>query len=83
MTLDIKILGPGCPKCKTLEKLTNEVVSENQFDALVSKVEDIMEIMNYNVLSTPALVINKQVVIKGMLPSKEEIKKQIERFSHG
>jgi small redox-active disulfide protein 2 len=83
MTLDIKILGPGCPKCKTLEKLTNEVVSENQFDALVSKVEDIMEIMTYNVLSTPALVINKQVVIKGMLPSKEEIKKQIERFSHG
>jgi small redox-active disulfide protein 2 len=83
MTLDIKILGPGCPKCKTLEKLTNEVVSENHFDALVSKVEDIMEIMTYNVLSTPALVINKQVVIKGMLPSKEEIKKQIERFSHG
>jgi small redox-active disulfide protein 2 len=83
MTLDIKILGPGCPKCKTLERLTNEVVEENQINALVSKVDDIMEIMSYNVLSTPALVINKQVVIKGMLPSKEEIKKQIERFSHG
>ncbi len=83
MTLDIKILGPGCPKCKTLEKLTNEVVNENKINAVVSKVEDIMEIMTYNVLSTPALVINKQVVIKGILPSKDEIKKQIERFSHG
>jgi small redox-active disulfide protein 2 len=83
MKLDIKILGPGCPKCKTLEKVTNEVVAENNFDATVSKVEDIMEIMTYNVLSTPALVINKQVVIKGMVPSKEEIKKQIEKFANG
>jgi len=83
MALDIKILGPGCPKCKTLEKLTNEVVTENHFDAMVSKVEDIMEIMSYNVLSTPAMVINKQVVIKGVLPSKEEIKKQIEKFANG
>lgn len=82
MTLDIKILGPGCPKCKTLEKMTNEVVAENKFDAMVSKVDDIMEIMTYNVLSTPALVINKQVVIKGMVPSKEEIKKQIEKFAN-
>jgi len=83
MTLDIKILGPGCPKCKTLEKLTKEVVAENNFDATVSKVEDIMEIMTYNVLSTPSMVINKQVVIKGMLPSKDEIKKQIEKFANG
>ena len=83
MKLDIKILGPGCPKCKTLEKLTNEVVAENNFDATVSKVDDIMEIMTYNVLSTPAMVINKQVVIKGMVPSKYEIKKQIEKFANG
>jgi len=83
MKLDIKILGPGCPKCKTLEKVTNEVVAENNFDATVSKVEDIMEIMTYNVLSTPAMVINKQVVIKGMVPSKDEIKKQIEKFANG
>lgn len=83
MKLDIKILGPGCPKCKTFEKLTNEVVAENKYDATVSKVEDIMEIMTYNVLSTPAMVINKQVVIKGMVPSKDEIKKQIEKFGNG
>ncbi|MBW6497682.1 MAG: TM0996/MTH895 family glutaredoxin-like protein [Bacteroidales bacterium] len=83
MALDIKILGPGCPKCKTLEKLTNEVVAENNYDATVTKVEDIMEIMTYNVLSTPALVINKQVMIKGTIPSKDEIKKQIEKFGNG
>lgn len=83
MKLDIKILGPGCPKCKTLEKLTNEVVAENNYEATVSKVDDIMEIMTYNVLSTPAMVINKQVVIKGMVPSKDEIKKQIEKFANG
>ena len=75
---NIKILGPGCPKCKTLEKLTNEVVNENAFDAEVSKVEDIVQIMKYNIFSTPALVINEKVVIKGIIPSKDEIKKQIE-----
>ncbi|MDX9941910.1 MAG: thioredoxin family protein [Bacteroidales bacterium] len=83
MTLDIKVLGTGCPKCKTLENLTREVVQENNFDAIVGKVEDIMEIMTYKVLSTPALVINNQVVVKGMVPSKEEIKKQIEKALHG
>lgn len=83
MTLDIKVLGTGCPKCKNLETLTREVVHENQFDATVSKVEDIMEIMTYRVLSTPALVINNQIVVKGVLPSKEEIKKLIERALHG
>ena len=83
MTLHIKVLGTGCPKCKTLETLTREVVQENQYDATVGKVEDIMEIMTYKVLSTPALVINNRVVVKGMLPSKEEIKKFIERELHG
>ncbi len=83
MTLDIKVLGTGCPKCKNLETLTREVVAENQYDSTVTKVEDIMEIMTYRVLSTPALVINKQVVVKGMVPSKEEIKKLIEKALHG
>lgn len=77
--MEIKILGPGCPKCKTLEKATREVVAENNFNATVTKVDDIMQIMSYNVIATPALVINEKVVIKGMVPSKEEIKKQIEK----
>ena len=72
--MDIKILGTGCPKCKQLEKLTREVVEQNHIDANVSKVEDIMEIMKYGVMATPALVVNNKVVLKGRLPSANEIK---------
>ncbi len=81
--MTIKILGTGCPKCKSLEKLTNEVVNENNFKAEISKVEDIIEIMKYGVLSTPGLVINEKVAISGRLPSKDEIKKQIEKHQNG
>ena len=73
--MEIKILGTGCTKCKTLEKITREVVVETGIEANVSKVEDIMQIMNYGVVSTPALVINEKVVIKGRVPSANEIKK--------
>ncbi|NCC99069.1 MAG: thioredoxin family protein [Bacteroidia bacterium] len=81
--MDIKILGTGCPKCKTLEKMVNEVVSENMFDARISKVEDIVQIMNYGVMGTPALVINEKVAISGRVPSKDEIKKIIEKHING
>ncbi|MBI9038544.1 MAG: TM0996/MTH895 family glutaredoxin-like protein [Bacteroidales bacterium] len=72
--MEIKILGTGCPKCKTLEKLVIKVVDENNIDANVSKVDDIMQIMNYGIVSTPALVIDEKVVIKGRIPSEKEIK---------
>ncbi len=75
--MEIKILGPGCPKCKTLEKLTREVVEQNGIDATVTKVEDIVVIMNYGVMTTPALVIDEKVVVKGRVPSAEEIKRLI------
>lgn len=74
MKTEIKILGPGCAKCKTLEKLTREVVEENNMDVSVTKVEDIVQIMSYSILATPALVINEKVVYKGGIPSKEQIK---------
>ncbi len=74
MKMEIKILGTGCPKCKTLEKLTREVVAETGIEANISKVEDIMQIMNYGVISTPALVIDEKVVLKGRVPSIKEIK---------
>lgn len=72
--MEIKVLGTGCPKCKSLEKATREVVAQNNIDATISKVEDIMEIMNYNVMSTPALVVDGKVVVKGRVPSNEELK---------
>jgi len=75
---DIKVLGTGCPKCKTLEKMTREVVEKNNLDATVTKVDDIMKIMQYNVMSLPALVVDGKVVIKGCVPSAEEIKQAIE-----
>ena len=72
--MEIKILGPGCAKCKTLDKLTREVVEKNGINATITKVEDIMEIMKYGVMSTPALVIDEKVVMKGRVPSSDELK---------
>jgi len=73
--MEIKILGPGCAKCKTLDKVTREVVEKHGINATITKVEDIMEIMKYGVMSTPALVIDEKVVVKGRVPSQDEIKK--------
>lgn len=75
--MEIKVLGPGCPKCKALEKATREVVEKNKLDATVTKVDDIMEIMKYGVMSTPALVVDGKVVVKGRVPSNDEITKFI------
>jgi small redox-active disulfide protein 2 len=72
--MNIKILGTGCPKCKTLEKMTREVVEQNGISATITKVEDIVDIMKYNIMSTPALVVNEKVEIKGRVPSIDEIK---------
>jgi len=72
--MEIKVLGTGCPKCKTLEKTTNEAVSELGIDAEVTKEEDIMKIMGYGVMRTPGLVINEKVVASGKLLSVNEIK---------
>ncbi len=79
MKINLKILGTGCAKCKTLEKVTTEVVKENNFDADIQKVEDITQIMTYGVMMTPALVVNEKVVFSGRVPSKTEIKNFIEK----
>lgn len=73
MTKVIKILGTGCPKCQSMIGVVKDVVSKNDIDATIEKVEDIMEIMKYNVMITPALVIDDVITIKGRVPSKEEI----------
>lgn len=69
----IKILGTGCPNCVTTEKIVTEVVKELNVDAKIIKVTEIMDIMMYDVMSTPAVVIDEKVVIKGRIPSKQEI----------
>ena len=73
MTKVIKILGTGCPKCKTMTGVVQDVVSEHNIDATIEKVEDIMEIMKFNVMTTPALVIDDEITIKGRVPSKDEV----------
>jgi len=75
--MEIKVLGTGCPKCKALEAATKEAVAKAGVEASVSKVEDIMEIMKYNVMTTPALVVNDKIVVKGKVPSVDEIVKLI------
>ena len=78
--MDIKILGTGCAKCKTLEKLTRDVVEQNSFNATITKVEDITDIMKYGIMSTPALVVNEKVEIKGRVPSADEIKQVLSKY---
>ena len=72
--MKIEVLGTGCPKCKSLEKAVRDVVAQNNIDATITKVEDIMEIMKFNVLTTPALVVDGKVVVKGRVPSNDELK---------
>ena len=78
--MEIKILGTGCAKCRTLEKLTREVLEKNGIEASVTKVEDIAEIMKYRILSTPALVVNENVEIKGRVPSAAEIIEVLSKY---
>ena len=73
MTKTIKVLGTGCPKCKKTTAIVEDMVKENSIDATVIKVEDIMDIMAYNIMSTPAVVINEEVKIKGRVPSRAEL----------
>jgi len=72
--MEIIILGTGCPKCKTLEKLTRDTVQELGITALVRKEEDIINIMNYGIMHTPGLVINGKVVLSGRIPALKELK---------
>jgi small redox-active disulfide protein 2 len=72
--MEVKILGTGCSKCRTLEEITRKVVKDNGIDATISKVEDIVEIMKFNIISTPALVVDGKVVAKGRIPSVDELK---------
>ncbi len=73
----IKVLGTGCPSCKKLESNVRTAVSEAGIEASVEKVEDLQKIMEYGVMSTPALVIDEKVVSKGKVLSVCDIRKLI------
>lgn len=72
--MEIKVLGAGCAKCKSLEKATIQAVNEAGIDATVTKVEDFLEIMKLGVITTPALVVDGKIMVKGRVPSVAEIK---------
>jgi small redox-active disulfide protein 2 len=72
--MEIRILGTGCSKCKALEKVTRETLSEMGIDANIQKEEDIVKILGYGIMNTPGLVINGRVVSSGRVLSSREIK---------
>ncbi|MDD5311954.1 MAG: thioredoxin family protein [Dehalococcoidia bacterium] len=75
--MNIKVLGPGCAKCQSLEKTVKEVVSILQLDVTVEEVKDMKKIMQYPILMTPGLVINEKVVMSGKVPSRAEVEQLI------
>jgi small redox-active disulfide protein 2 len=74
MKKNIKVLGPGCPKCKTTYNNVLEAVKQMGIEADVTKVEDIEEMMKYNVLTTPVLMIDEVAKVKGRIADVKEIK---------
>ena len=71
--MEIKVLGTGCATCSTLEKRVRKVVEENSIDATIIYEQDLVKIMGYKIMVTPAMVINEKVVVKGRVPSEKEI----------
>ena len=76
-SMEVKVLGTGCSKCKTLYNVVEKIVRENNLDVTLTKVEDIMEIMSYNIMSLPAIVIDGEVKVKGRVPSESEIREML------
>jgi len=72
--MEIKVLGPGCPKCQQTEKIVKEAVAEAGVDAEIEKVTGAMEIAGYGVFGTPAVVVDGDVKSVGKIPKKEEVK---------
>ncbi len=75
--MEVLVLGPGCKKCVLTYEAIKKVVNQSGVDVTIRKVEDILEIMKYNVMSTPAVVVDGEVKLKGHVPSEAEIKKII------
>lgn len=75
--MDIKVLGTGCPRCRAVAELVNQVMKENNIEGTVKKVKDVGDIMAYGVMLIPGIVINDKVKFSGGIPKKEDILKWI------
>ena len=71
--MEIKILGTGCPNCIALEKRVRKIVEDYEIDAKITLVKDIMDIMAYKIMATPALVVDEEVLLKGRIPGEREL----------
>ena len=71
--MEIKVLGPGCPKCQQTEKVVKEAISEVGVAADIEKVTDVMKIAGYGVFGTPAVVVNGEVKSVGKIPKKQDV----------
>lgn len=74
---EVLVLGPGCAKCKKTYAVVEDVIKENNLDIRLSKIEDIAEMMKYNIMATPAVVVDGTVKIKGYVPTADEVKKAL------
>lgn len=71
--LTIKVLGSGCANCKRVEQIARTVVTDMALEAEIIKVTEYPEIMKYNIMSTPGLVVNEKVVSSGRIPTQAEV----------
>ncbi|QSX05764.1 thioredoxin family protein [Sedimentibacter sp. zth1] len=78
--LSIKILGSGCDKCDDLKNNTDEAIKELNINATVEHVEDLVEIVKYGVMSSPALVVNEKVVSLGRVLKKQEVEEILKKY---
>ena len=77
--MEIKVLGPGCPKCELTKKNVKDAVAEAGVNASIEKVTDIKEISKYGVFGTPAVIVDGKVKSVGKVPPTEEIKKWLSK----
>lgn len=75
--MEIKVLGSGCSRCKKALEVVNSVVANSGIDAQVEYVDDIVQVMEYNVMATPAVVVDGVVKIKGSVPREKEVREAL------
>ena len=75
--MEIKVLGPGCPRCEETKKNVEEAVAESEISAEITKITNTLEIASYGVFGTPAVIVDGEVKCVGKIPTKDEIKEWI------